>query len=71
MKDINTRKSKVWNDAECEWQDTDFVCKGQIYKLFEPDGLPVKDRHGKTTWVAAKDEYHNGDGVRTIQNIEE
>ena len=47
------------------------VRAGERFRMFEPEGKPVKDKAGKTEWVAAIDGMTRRDGVGTIEVVKE
>lgn len=52
-----------------EWYRKSFMDlkKGDVFKLFEPDGTSVKDEKGQEVLFALSDVYKNPDGVDTIK----
>ena len=45
---------------QCRIKD---IKKGEDFRMFEPDGLQVKDEYGHYAWRAAKDAYLKEDGL--------
>lgn len=45
-----------------EWVEVDISCvkKGEVFRMFEPDGTPVRDR-GTANFVAVTDAEYNED----------
>ena len=39
---------------------------GMIFRMFEPDGTPVKDKLGKTYFLAISHAYYSKDGIGSI-----
>lgn len=66
MKEMNTRKAQVCKHGK--WQDIEFmkITSGSYIRIFEGDGTPVEDKHGRTEFFAAGKPYINKDGVETI-----
>lgn len=52
-----------------EWYKRAFtdLKKGDVFKLFESDGKPVKDEKGQEVLFALSDVYKNPDGIDTIK----
>lgn len=58
---MKLRKVEVFKKGM--WQSTPFhmLTKGDIFRLFEPDGESVTDRDGTNKWQAVSDRaYDNG-----------
>ena len=62
----NVRKAQIFSHEE--WIDIPplGIKQGMIFRLFEPDGMPVSDEN-QTYFVAAKDSYLNRDGIIVIE----
>ena len=43
------------------------IAAGRTFRLFEADGTPVVDEHGRTEWVAAEDGFIDGSGIYGIK----
>jgi hypothetical protein len=58
------------NDEWIVEKDPSKIKKGMAFRLFEPDGIPVKrDLDDAETFVASRDAYQNEDGIWTIEII--
>jgi hypothetical protein len=49
------RKCQVFKNDEWVDSDLSLVKKGDTFRLFEDDETPVKDKQGRTEWLALKD----------------
>lgn len=51
------RKVEVWVNER--WMKIDFseLVAGDRFRMFEPDGTPVADKKGSTSWIASSHPY--------------
>lgn len=51
------RKVEIKNNEE--WKEIEFseLKKGETFRMFEPDGEPVKDLNNRTEFLATSDTY--------------
>lgn len=65
---LNVRKVELYNVLDKKWSEVDSICvkRGDIIRMFEPDGTPVYD--GDTTvFICQNDARYNDDGVVVIE----
>jgi len=69
---VKKRKIEVFRNGEWVMIGRLFMVRaGELLRMFEPEGEPVKDKLGNTEWVAAKDGTIRRDGVGAIEVIKE
>lgn len=68
MAELNIRKAEVLRDGVWMTIRGIDVKAGEIFRLFEPDGTPVKNKAGLTSFKAIKDARVRSDGVWEIQS---
>lgn len=56
---MTTRRVQRRVDNDDSWEEVDLkkLHKGEIFRMYEPDGEPVKDTSGSTEFIAASDPY--------------
>lgn len=58
---MKQRKTEVFKEGAWESIPFHMLVKGNIFRLFEPDGEPVTDTDGTDKWQAVSDRaYDNG-----------
>lgn len=64
---LNTRTVELYNTVDGKWFEIDaiYVKRGDIFRMFEPDGTPVLD-DGSQVFVCQSDARYNDDGVVVI-----
>lgn len=65
------RKVEVYQNGGWVMCHPSEIKRGDLYRMYEPNGEPVLDEDGIHQRIAQKDAYQNEDGIWTVQYYED